>query len=222
MNAVIDTPKGIDITTLTAHEVVMLAASSFSGEFSEWDLSVACWRIQPARFGMRGYESLYPDHKRVTTEIAGQQPRNPMVRGEMERTRPNYYRLTALGRSHAARIRDPHEAERIYNGVGAFIKSNAFRRWRDNPAEPQSAGDVDLSAFIAIGSIADARAAAQAAFAWLGLKNVSHLTRYHPPRTQHRPATIHFNDVAALDDFLTAIEQRFPHLTKPAPKARRR
>jgi len=130
--------------------MVMLAAhdltSAGSSEFSEWELSVAAWKRDEARFGMRGFEKDHPDHKRVMKEIMGKAPANPVQRGLLERTRKNHYRLTALGRAEASRLthmsQPPGEhlrsASDLYDAIARFSDHRVFRAWLRDPAEPRS------------------------------------------------------------------------------------
>src|SRR5262245_64108836 len=93
----------------TASETVLLAAADLTAsgqqEFSEWDLTVAAWSLDRFRFGLRGYAQSYPDHKRVMMEIMGQKPSSPVQQKYLEKLRPNFYRLTPLGKSAATRLR---------------------------------------------------------------------------------------------------------------------
>jgi hypothetical protein len=95
---------------LTAAQIILLAGDDLTNagvsEFSEWELTVASWRRDQGRFGLRGYQEHYPDHKRVMMEIMGQKPHNPIHLKLMEKLRPNYYRLTSLGREEANRLRN--------------------------------------------------------------------------------------------------------------------
>lgn len=95
---------------LTASEVILLAAMELRSmrlihgeptEFSEWELTLAAWRHDPKRFGLRGYADTHPDHKRVSMEIMGQKPSSPVVMGFMVRVRPNTYQLTPAGVARA-------------------------------------------------------------------------------------------------------------------------
>jgi hypothetical protein len=95
---------------LTAAQIILLAGDDLTNagvsEFSEWELTVASWRRDRDRFGLRGYQEHYPDHKRVMMEIMGQKPHNPIHLKLMEKLRPNYYRLTSFGRDEANRLRN--------------------------------------------------------------------------------------------------------------------
>jgi hypothetical protein len=91
---------------LSAAQVILKAAAEMyrSGkhEFSEWDLTIATWQMDNNRFGCRGYESEHPDHKRVMMEIMGKSKAdNPVQRGWIKRTRPNFYAITPLGLAQA-------------------------------------------------------------------------------------------------------------------------
>lgn len=93
---------------LRAAEVILLAALELSlhgnETFTEWDLTVAAWKLDKKRFGMRGHG--YPDHKRVYMEIAGKKPHNPLCRGWMEKVAPNTFRLTEKGRAKAEELKE--------------------------------------------------------------------------------------------------------------------
>ena len=60
---------------LTATRVILLAADDLDRkgqlEFTEWELTVAAWARDGNRFGLRGFELLHPDHKRVMMEVMG-------------------------------------------------------------------------------------------------------------------------------------------------------
>jgi len=93
---------------LTAAQIILLAGEDLTNggvsEFSEWELTVAAWKRDRERFGLRGFKDEYPDHKRVMMEIMGQKPHNPLQLKLMEKVRPNYYKLTEFGRQEATRL----------------------------------------------------------------------------------------------------------------------
>lgn len=135
---------------LTAAKEILLAARDLDvagrAEFTEWDLTVAAWRRNSNRFGCRGYEGMYPDHKRVMMEIMGITKKdNPLRRGWIEKTRPNYYQITDLGRSEAdtlgsrqaggrATMRSPQP---IYDAVSPLYHHPVFRKFCQDPEEPR-------------------------------------------------------------------------------------
>jgi hypothetical protein len=134
---------------LTAAQEILLGAGDLDEagiqDFTEWDLTVATWKRNPNRFGCRGYEDRYPDHKRVMMEIMGNKKDNPVRLGRITKTRPNHYRLTDLGRSEVARLSDTKDMslrshrspQPIYNAVAPFYRSPVFRKFCKDPEEPR-------------------------------------------------------------------------------------
>lgn len=142
----------VKATNLTAAHEVLLAAADLAAhgkdEFSEWDLTIATWQRNKNRFGCRGYEDVYPDHKRVMMEImAGEKKKdNPLRRGWMEKTKPNHYCVTALGRAEAERLLQIRggvtDSERspqpIYDAVIHYVEHPVYRNYCKNPEEPKT------------------------------------------------------------------------------------
>lgn len=135
---------------LTAAQEILFGAYDLDqagrGEFSEWDLTVSTWKRNPNRFGCRGYEGKYPDHKRVMMEIMGTTKKdNPLRRGWFEKVRPNTYRLTKLGLSEAERLSQSHDTDRqstrspqaIYDAVAPLYRSSVFRKHSKDAEEPR-------------------------------------------------------------------------------------
>jgi hypothetical protein len=135
----------------TAAQEILLAASDLAAsgkrEFTEWELTVAAWKRDNNRFGLRGFESDHPDHKRVMMEIMGQTKKdNPVRRRFIEKLKPNYYRLTDLGAAEAAAIQHGPEMESttvrspgpIYPVLERFVESPPFRAWLKDKDEPRS------------------------------------------------------------------------------------
>src|SRR5205085_157995 len=107
-------------------------------EFTEWELTVAAWRRDHNRFGLRGFEGQHPDHKRVMMEIMGQTKKdNPVRRRFLEKTKPNYYRLTDLGAAEVTAIDQKSDSNGsstrspgpIYVAIETFVESPPFRAW---------------------------------------------------------------------------------------------
>ena len=135
---------------LTAAQEILFGAADLDAngkaEFSEWDLTVATWKRNPNRFGCRGYEAQYPDHKRVMMEIMGTTKKeNPIRRGWFERVRQNTYSLTNLGRTEAERLSkrgktggdSNRSPQSIYDAVVPLYKSSVFRKHSKNKEEPR-------------------------------------------------------------------------------------
>lgn len=136
---------------LTAAQEILLAAANLAErgkeEFSEWDLTVAAWTRSQNRFGCRGYEKMYPDHKRVMMEIMGQTKKdNPLRRGWMEKTKQNHYRITALGRAEAERLQENlgettkigRSAQPVYDAISPYIQHRVFRDYCKDREEPRT------------------------------------------------------------------------------------
>jgi len=218
----------------TASEIVLLAASDLTAagnqEFSEWDLTVAAWSLDRFRFGLRGYAQSYPDHKRVMMEIMGQKPSSPVQQKYLEKVRPNYYRLTPLGRNAASRLKGggtaaepkpsskPVSVKDLYETSSIYIGRPEFRRWQDNPEEPLDWRGVTAFLGISKGDKVDAaeridevRNAVKDAMDLCKVREAVFLTR--GPGQGGTP--IHVRDLADMLDFLQALVLRFPdHLDK--------
>ena len=88
------------LTNLDVFVLAMDDAADENGEFWEWAVTVAAWQRDPARYGLRGYEHLYPDHKNVATQDMSRTT-GAIGKGFMEKVSANRYRITSLGRRRA-------------------------------------------------------------------------------------------------------------------------
>lgn len=135
---------------LTAAQEILFGAADLDAEgkaeFSEWDLTVATWKRNPNRFGCRGYEAQYPDHKRVMMEIMGTTKKeNPIRRGWLEKARQNTYSLTNLGRTEAQRLSQRGKTggdsrrspQAVYDAVAPLYKNSVFRKHSRDKDEPR-------------------------------------------------------------------------------------
>ncbi|MFO0802429.1 MAG: hypothetical protein U0791_04815 [Gemmataceae bacterium] len=215
----------------TASEVVLLAANDLTAagqqEFSEWDLTVAAWSLDRFRFGLRGYAQSYPDHKRVMMEIMGQKPSSPVQQKFLEKLRPNYYRLTPLGKSAAARLRGgpvagepemkptakPVTVKELYETAAVYITRPEFSRWKDNPEEPRDWSGAASFLGLVKGDKSDpaermdeVKNAVRDAMDWCKVQEAAFLTR----GSGQGGTPIHVRDLAELTDFLQALIYRFP------------
>lgn len=207
---------------LTAAQEILLAASELSSskaDFSEWDLSVAVWRRNPNRFGCRGYESIYPDHKRVMKEIMSSSPGNPLRKGWLERTGPNTYRLTDIGRTEAERQprnggsqESTASPQSIYDAVAPFYRSTVFRNHLKDADEPRlwlgAASFLQLSRSDAQhlnDRLIRARASINNALEWLDAHGRDRITRGVSGGSE----AIHRDTIVRLRAFLQLLEERF-------------
>ena len=104
------------------------ARDSFLAE----ELVVAAWRECPQRFGLRGYEAVYPDSNRVLYNLMGS--RGLVARGLLERVAGRRYRLTPDGHAAAEKLRARGEASS--NG-----KAMAREKAPSKVIEEMAAGD---------------------------------------------------------------------------------
>src|SRR5437763_10697063 len=207
---------------LTAAEIILLAADDLTAagtpEFSEWDLTVASWARDRHRFGLRGYGQKFPDHKRVMMEIMGRKPQNPVMRGLLTKVRPNTYRLSPLGRAEAVRLKNVGNAPAtpqadLYPAVATVAHHPAFLQWQNDPDQPRkwagaaaflsAGGDPEADAAGCLGAV---RRLVRDAMHWCSSHQVEFLT----PRGRSPGEPIHVRDLSALNDFLQALEYRFP------------
>lgn len=132
---------------LTARQEVLLAAAEISDfrtgiEFTEWDLTVKAWKLNPGRWGLPGYESAYPDHKRVMNELMAAGTERIVGRGWLERSSTNHYRLTPAGLEQAFRIRssDRTSTKRdyaLYDALEPLAFHRVFESYLSDQSEPK-------------------------------------------------------------------------------------
>jgi len=221
---------------LTAAQVILLAGDDLMAngarEFTEWELTVSSWTRDRTRFGLRGFDQKYPDHKRVMMEIMGHKPQNPITLGFMEKMRPNVYRLTPLGRAEAARLRSGGSARAplaaslqsdLYGTTATLLNHPVFNSWKNDPDQPRRWADAVT--FLSLGgdpqsdpvtNLTTLRQAACAARDWCMKHDVVYLT----PQVRSASEPIHTSEISAIVDFLKAIEYRFEeHFAPPTPPA---
>ncbi len=210
---------------LTAVQEILLAALDLTQggkrEFSEWDLTVAVWRRDANKFGCRGYEHEYPDHKRVMMEIMSREKLdNPLRKGWMEKTRANHYVLTALGADEAGRlsqtkgdtrstIRSPAD---VYDAVIRFADHRVFKDYCKDSQEPRTW--LGVEAFFGISKnepthvrdrIRAAESAVQQALHWLDESGRGELRR----GSVGSGLTLRRQDLEKLRTFIQLLQDRF-------------
>ena len=209
----------------TAAQVILLAADDLmaqgASEFTEWDLTVSAWQRDRDRFGLRGYQTTYPDHKRVMMEIMGKKPQNPILLGLMEKIRPNHYRLTPMGRSEAVRLRYSGEPETKrkatplgqYDAISRYVRHPVFVKWRDDPDEPRRLADAAdfLGADVndqedLMKNMKNVVQLIENAIKWCNTNHTDYLIK------DRGQPTIHARELTEVSDFLQALRYRFPKL----------
>jgi hypothetical protein len=237
---------------LTASETVLLAAADLTAagnqEFSEWDLTVAAWTLDRLRFGLRGYAQSHPDHKRVMMEIMGKKGSSPVQQKYLEKIRPNYYRLTPLGKAIAAGLRSstPHAPSagkttvtktaattpvevvrspvmELYEKAALYVGKPEFRRWQDNPEEPRDWAGA--ARFLGLAGN-DTRVTPVERLEEVRLAIQAALDwctaqdTVYLTRGASAGSPIHVSDLANVLDFLTALTYRFPEALATKSKKR--
>jgi hypothetical protein len=168
-------------------------------------------------------------------EIMGSKAHNPVSQKLLEKVRPNYYRLTALGRATAGRLlkedvpttsSQPVRVRELYETASAYLARPEFRRWRDHPEEPRdwsgAAGFLGLTGraagFDPAERLDEIHTAVRAAIDWCNVQEAAFLTR----GAGQGGTPIHVRDLAELLDFLQALKYRFPdQLEKKLGKKKR-
>lgn len=213
-----DLDKGLKILSeLSAAEEVLLAAREIAQDdmeevFSEWDLTVAAWQLNPHRWGMRGYEEEYPDHKRVMMEVMG---RNNLVnKGWLERPKTNHYQITSAGMAKAAEITAPRDTRarsiHIHDAVSAFALHPVFESHLEDEEKPKTW--MDAEAFLQLRShdgseleerFEQLRESIERALEFIETTEVDVLRR------GDRPPAISRERLERLSRFLDLLEERF-------------
>ena len=209
--------------TLTAVQEILRAAAQLDAEkecFSEWDLTVAVWQRNPNRFGCRGYEREYPDHKRVMKEIMSSASGNPIRKGWLERIGPNLYRLTNVGRAEAQRQTRRSDGngestaspQSVYDAVAPFYQSPVFRKHLKDQEEPRLW--LSAASFLQLASadaqhlndrLIGARGAIDGALEWIDHHGREKITR----GVSGGGEAIHRDSILRLQSFLDLLEERF-------------
>jgi hypothetical protein len=208
---------------MTAAQEILLAADDLAKTgktpFTEWDLTVAVWRRNKNRFGLRGYEDQFPDHKRVMIEIMTQRnPENPVRRQFFQKVRKNNYEITSLGKAEAARIRNNLEPQNnvrspgpVFDAVESYVNDRAFRAWLNDPEEPRTW--LGASTFLGLAKndpmvlndrIRAADTAVRQALAWCQENGKEVL-----PRGPHGGGSISQPELKSLATFIRVIQTRF-------------
>jgi hypothetical protein len=210
---------------VTAAQRILLAAAALAAEgkssFTEWDLTVKAWERDKNRFGCRGYEERYPDHKRVMSEIMGQTKRdNPIRRGWIEKAGKNQYKITTAGLAQAERLSslagDGRATVRspslVYDAVKDYVLNRVFLDYSRDEAEPRTW--LGASAFLGLtentpkaldDSLRKIEAVAKDALDWLDEEGQDELRR----GPVGGGTTIRRTDLERLRHFLDVLRERF-------------
>jgi len=209
----------INKPSLTAAEEVLLATvkltNSTKREFTEWELTVETWRSNKNRWGLRGYESKYPDHKRVMNEVMATGTQKVVGKGWIERVRPNYYKITSLGLAKAdslsnievgSKIRSLHE----YESISPYVNSKVFESYLKDDSEPKTW--LGAASFLGLKGfdpddlerrIKNVRDSIRSTLKWLDKNKETVLKRSDSSKP------IPLNKIKKLEKFIVILEERF-------------
>jgi hypothetical protein len=205
--------------TLTSSEEVLLAANKIvekgPEEFTEWQLTVETWLLNKQRWGLRGYEEKYPDHKRVMNEIMAKGTQKVLGKGWLKRLRPNYYSVTSAGKARAAALSEFKVTKRErslleYDAVKAYISNPVFEKYCKNPKEPKTwlgaasfLGLTKNDPILLERNLKMVKEAINSAIEWME-KNSENMIRRSDSST-----SISKEQLKTLSTFLNVLEQRF-------------
>jgi hypothetical protein len=200
-----------------AHEI-LLAAAELSGEerreFSEWDLTVRVWEMNRGRFGCRGYEEQYPDHKRVMMELMGK-AKLLKQNGWVEKARKNHYRIGLLGLAEAARLKGAESSSYkrnvpLYDALERFALHPVFESHLQSTDEPRTW--LGAASFLALprndpellsARLAEIEHAIDGSVAWMAEAGTDILRRGDAGRPISRER------ILRLREFLSTLQERF-------------
>lgn len=88
-----------------AHDILLAAREFYLAPFSMADLVVRVWQRDKSRWGMRGFEDLYPDSKHVAATLSKKRPDGVYpFKAWIVPHGLDHYRLTTEGAAEAKRI----------------------------------------------------------------------------------------------------------------------
>lgn len=196
---------------------------------NEWEITVAAWKRKPKSLGLRGYETLYPDHQLVLAWLNRGAPEGLVARGWLKRSCKRTYKITSSGRTIADMLLQgkplsalsavPRQPEHIREMQGRYdllvrIATNkAFHTWQDDPSRPRDWLDASRALgmkwsgrspfnMLRISLIRDA---ILKSVEWCNNRGSQYLQRDPESGSQIQLRVIH-----ELDDFVTAMVNRFP------------
>jgi hypothetical protein len=202
---------------LTAAQEILFAAhdldASGRSDFTEWDLTVATWKRNPNRFGCRGYESEYPDHKRVMKRILRI---NRNLAGKNETCR----RHSGRGDGQQS-VRSPQS---VYDAVAPYYRNPVFRKHTRDPEEPRMW--LGAASFLQLANseprhLEDRLRATQRAIddalAWVEEHGVHQINR----GVSAGGEAISKDDLVRLRAFFSLLQERFAHQLEAIRRPRR-
>lgn len=208
-----------NVLDLTAAEEVLLAAIKLTKEgkkeFTEWDLTIETWSLNKNRWGLRGHEDSYPDHKRVMNEVMAGGTQKVIGKGWLERIRPNYYKITSVGLAKAESlsmkgVKSNARSLYEYDAINPYVNNKIFEKYCKDPSEPKTW--LGAAAFLGLKKydpdsldrkLKNIKDSIKTALNWLEENNQRVLSR----SDSAKPITK--EKLKKLGEFLEVLEERF-------------
>ncbi len=129
---------------------LLLAATECSGgdtnkTFTFEELLVAAWKLDNQSWGLRGFETEYPDSERIHRELdsRGKNSKGLVELGWLEKVRPRVYRMTLKGLTETGRAKPEHKIVRekirrqSEDEVRRILEHPVFHQWLADPERPK-------------------------------------------------------------------------------------
>lgn len=113
-------------------------ATEFTGE----DLVVKAWQEDTLAFGLRGYESSYPDSNKVYTKIDGKS--GLVTKGWLTKVGERRLRMTEAGLGRAISLNPKADSDSaakldrsLQDSIGRILSHPEFQGWLKDPKRPE-------------------------------------------------------------------------------------
>ncbi|MBI2176681.1 hypothetical protein HYU40_05050 [Candidatus Woesearchaeota archaeon] len=150
-----------DSQNFTLNERVLIAALSLSEgsvttKFTAEEVIVKAWEDDNSAFGLRGYESKFPDSNIVFTKLDGKD--GLVAKGLLKKVGERAYTISEAGLTTALRLK-PHSEElqlkatrALQEAIIKIIDHPIFKEWLKNKEKPTQFRDAGWFWSIAAGS----------------------------------------------------------------------
>ena len=141
----------VQTNTLTLNEKILIAAFVLQGgdlhkKFTAEDLLIEVWKQDTGAFGLRNYESRYPDSNKLFTKLDG---KDGLVRkGILKKVADRTYTITPAGMSLATSLTPVDEQTKLkvnrelYEAIKKVLNHKVFAEWLKDPKKPDKFRDA--------------------------------------------------------------------------------